>query len=147
MISPAGCFAAALRKAGCVVLEAEGSSEAMALYAAAQEPIQVLFTDIFLPPPEFQLSSGTTRYPRVNGPELVRQALALGHELRVLFMSSQPLSHLHEHGMRIDADRFLEKPFSATALCDRLSAVLASLPLRLETEPLSRASIDVQWVD
>jgi DNA-binding response OmpR family regulator len=41
--------ARALSRAGYVVLEAAGSSEAMSLYAARTEPIDLLLIDLFLP--------------------------------------------------------------------------------------------------
>jgi len=66
-----------LKNAGYQALEAEGSSEAMALYAKPTTAIDLLVTDLFLPPPDFQLSSSQNRYPRVNGHELVQQILSL----------------------------------------------------------------------
>jgi CheY-like chemotaxis protein len=85
--------ATGLKKAGYRVLEAPGSSEAMTLYVTSATPIDLLLTDLFLPPPNFQISSANNRCPRVNGHGLVRQVLSLKHELRVLFMSSHTISH------------------------------------------------------
>ena len=59
-----------LHRAGYDVLEAAGSSEAMALYATTTEPIDLLLIDLFLPPPDFQLNSSATQFPRVNGHQL-----------------------------------------------------------------------------
>src|SRR3954462_11098408 len=74
--------ARALGQAGYVVIEAAGSSEAMALYAATTEPIDVLLIDLFLPPPDFQLASAHEQYPRVNGHEFLGQVLSLKHHVR-----------------------------------------------------------------
>ncbi len=135
-----------LKQAGYVVLEADGSSEAMALYSASTVPIHLLLTDLFLPPPDFQLISSRNQYPRVNGHELVRQALSLRKELRLLLMSSHPMANLAAQGIRVEADRFLQKPFSVAALLDRVTFALASAPLPFDALP-STSTKDVQWVD
>lgn len=136
-----------LTQAGYVVLEAEGSSEAMALYSTSTEPIHLLLTDLFLPPPDFQLSSGRNQYPRVNGHELVRQALSLKKELRVLLMSSHPMASLASQGIPVEADRFLQKPFSVAALLEHVAFALASAPLPFHARPVTSPGKDVQWVD
>ncbi|MBH0205406.1 MAG: response regulator [Nitrospira sp.] len=61
-----------LTKAGYQVLQAEGSSEAMALYNTSTSPIDLLLTDLFLQPPGFAVLSHANRYPRVNGNDLVQ---------------------------------------------------------------------------
>jgi CheY-like chemotaxis protein len=139
--------ATALRKAGYAVLEAEGSSEAMAVYAASPEPIHLLLIDIFLPPPDFQLSSGKTTYPRVHGHDLVLQARSLGKELRVLFMSSHTLTQLQAEGIPIDPTRFLHKPFSVAHLQGCVAMALAAAPLPLDTLPSASGSTEVPWFD
>ncbi len=122
--------ATSLTKAGYHVLEAEGSSEAMTLYASSVNPIDLLLTDLFLPPPDLQLRSAENRYPRVNGHDLVRQVLSMKNELRVLLMSSHALSHLVSQGITIDPERFLSKPFSVEHLLTRVAAGLAAPPIR-----------------
>lgn len=136
-----------LKNAGYAVLEAEGSSEAMALYTASTAPIDLLLIDLFLPPPDFQLSSNKNQYPRVNGHELVRQALSLRKELRVLLMSSHTITSLAAQGIRVQLEQFLQKPFSAEALLNQVAFALASTPIRLEAAPSTTSAKDVQWVD
>lgn len=139
--------ATALRQAGYTVLEAAGSSEAMALYAESPEPIHLLVIDIFLPPPDFQLSSGKMPYPRVNGHELVRQARSLRKELRVLLMSSHTPAQLQAEGIPVDPARFLHKPFSVADLRAHVAATLANAPLPFDAPPVTPASRDVPWFD
>jgi CheY-like chemotaxis protein len=57
---------ASLTKARYRVLQAEGSSEAMAFHTTSTGPIDLLLTDLFLPPPNFELLSSGNRHPRVN---------------------------------------------------------------------------------
>jgi CheY-like chemotaxis protein len=118
-----------LTKAGYRVLQAEGSSEAMALYSTSTGPIDLLLTDMFLPPPGFELLSQEKRYPRVNGNDLVQQVLSMKRELRVLFMSSHALGHLASQGILIEPERFLPKPFNVEYLLTRVAAALAAPPI------------------
>ena len=136
-----------LKNAGYLVWEAEGSSEAMALYTTSTAPIELLLTDLFLPPPDFQLSSSKNQYPRVNGHDLVHQALSLKKELRVLFMSSHTISSLMAQGITIGPERFLAKPFSVEQLLQQVAAVLAAPAMRIATPAAPASTKDVQWFD
>ena len=136
-----------LKNAGYLVLEAAGSSEAMALYTTSTEPIDLLLTDLFLPPPDFQLSSNKTQYPRVNGHELVRQALSVKKELRVLLMSSHPITSLAAQGIAVESEQFIHKPFSVETLLKQVASALVAPPLRLEVPATSAPAKEVQWFD
>lgn len=136
-----------LKKAGYLVREAAGSSEAMAIYTASAPPIDLLLTDLFLPPAELQLSSVTNPYPRVNGHELIHQILSLKTELRALFMSSHSLSHLAAQGIEIQSDRFLSKPFSVETLLARVAAVLALPSIHRAPSTASASPGGIQWCD
>ena len=139
--------ATSLKHAGYHVQEAAGSSEAMAIYTASATPIDLLLTDLFLPPPDFQLSSVKNTYPRVNGHDLIHQILSLKTELRVLFMSSHSLSHLAAQGIEIQPDRFLSKPFSVETLKNRVAAVLALPPIHRTPSSTSASSGTIRWCD
>jgi CheY-like chemotaxis protein len=136
-----------LTKAGYQVLQAEGSSEAMTTYATSTAPIDLLLTDLFLPPPGFAVLSQGNRYPRVNGNDLVQQVLSLKKELRVLFMSSHAFSHLANQGIMIEPERFLPKPFNVDYLLTRVAAALAAPAIvrAPSTAPVSARGI--KWVD
>ena len=128
------------------MLEAEGSSEAMARYTASSAAIDLLITDMFLPPPDFQLSSSKNQYPRVNGHDLVQQVLSLKPELDVLFMSSHTLSNLTAQGITIKPDRFLHKPFSVEQLLTHVAAALTGPALSRDHSVVASIK-DVQWFD
>lgn len=136
--------ATSLTKAGYRVLQAEGSSEAMALYATSAGPIDLLLTDLFLSPPGFAILSRGNQYPRVNGNDLVQQVLSVKKELRVLFMSSHALSHLASQGIMIEPERFLPKPFTVEYLLTRVTAALAAAPIARapHTAPVSASGTE-----
>ena len=136
-----------LTNAGYLVLDAEGSSEAMALYTGSTEPIDLLLIDLFLPPPDFQLSSVKTQYPRVNGYDLIQQALSVTKDVRVLFMSSHPIASLQTEGIHIESERFLLKPFSAERLLSHVAATLAGAPMHAKAATTTIPGKDIRWVD
>jgi CheY-like chemotaxis protein len=139
--------ATSLKKAGYLVREAEGSAEAMAIYSVSATPIDLLLTDLFLPPPEFQLTSVKSPYPRVNGYDLIQQVLSLTTELRVLFMSSHPLSSLNSQGIRIRPERFLSKPFSVETLLARVASALEAPPIHSTPATTSTQTGHIEWCD
>ncbi len=134
-----------LEKAGHAVLQAEGSSEAMALYTAQGQTIDLLIIDLFLPPPDFELRKGDNPYPRVNGHELLCQALSVKKDLRVLFISSHSYPSLAPQGIHVRQEQFLQKPFSADALVNRAAVALEAPGMR-QQEDAFPPSKDVQWV-
>ncbi len=136
-----------LKNVGYFVIEAEGSSEAMTCYSGSAEPVDLLLTDLFLHPSDFQLSSHNNLYPRVNGHELVRQVLSLGYDLRVLLMSIHPFSNLASQGISIEPERFLQKPFSVEALLQQVAAALVAPPLHRKATTAASPAKDVQWFD
>jgi DNA-binding NtrC family response regulator len=137
-----------LTKAGYQVLQAEGSSEAMALYSnTSTGPIDLLLTDLFLPPPGFEILSRGSQYPRVNGNDLVQQVLSVKKELRVLLMSSHALSHLASQGIMIEPERFLPKPFDVEYLLTRVAAALAAPPIARASHTAPVSGNGIEWVD
>ena len=56
-----------LEEAGFTVLHADGSSDALKLCTQHEGPIDLLLTDLVLPPPGFQLASSTNQFPHVHG--------------------------------------------------------------------------------
>jgi CheY-like chemotaxis protein len=135
-----------LRAEGFTVLEAEGSPEALKIMATHQGPIDLLLTDLMLPPPGFQLTSTKNPYPRVHGHDIIQRALAMKKSFRVILMSS--LSH-HErkaYQTGIDHVPFLQKPFSVEALMQLVHEVLASAPLSYDDSVAkSIAKQDDRW--
>src|SRR5512141_324349 len=118
-----------LRAEGVTVLEAEGSPEALKILATRQEPIDLLLTDLMLPPPGFQLTSTKNPYPRVHGHDIIQRALVMKKTSRVILMSSLSYHERKAYQTVTDLIPFLQKPFSVETLLQMVHEVLASAPL------------------
>ncbi len=114
-----------LEGAGFAVLGAEGSSEALKICAQHQGPIDLLLTDMVLPPPGFQLASIANQFPHVNGPELAVRATMTRSGLRIILMSGNPDKELASHGIKRGTLPFLAKPFQRDRLISLMQNVLA----------------------
>jgi CheY-like chemotaxis protein len=133
-----------LRAKGFTVLEAEGSSEALKILATHQEPVDLLLTDLMLPPPGLQLTSTGNLYPRVHGHDVIQRTLAMKKTFRVILMSS--LSEQERKAYRLVTDQvpFLQKPFSVETMMEMVHTVLAAAPLSYDDSAIK--SIDKQAV-
>jgi CheY-like chemotaxis protein len=135
-----------LQDAGHTVLQAPGSSEALKLYAEYQAPIDVILTDIILPPPGFQLSVENNPYPRLNGRDMVDRLLEGKKEVRILLMSSSSQQDLRSSGLMREGLPFVMKPFSAETLVQLMQKVLAGPPVAVKPGPVEKSSQgDVDW--
>jgi len=135
-----------LRAKGFTVLEAEGSSESLKILATHQEPIDLLLTDLILPPPGLQFTSTENPYPRVHGHEVIQRTLAMKKTFRVILMSS--LSEQERKAYRVVTDQvpFLQKPFSVETMMQLVHAVLAAAPLSYDDSTTeSIAKQEVRW--
>ena len=135
-----------LRAEGFTVLEAEGSSESLKILATHQEPIDLLLTDLMLPPPGLQFTSTENPYPRVHGHEVIQRTLAMKKTFRVILMSSLSEQQRTAHGIAPDHVPFLQKPFSVETMMQLVRAVLAAAPLSYD-EPATEsiAKQGVRW--
>ena len=138
-----------LRAEGFTVLEAEGSSEALQVLTTYQEPIDLLLTDLMLPPPGLQLTSTQNPYPRVHGHDVIQRALAIKKTLRVILMSSLSYHERKAYQTITDQVPFLQKPFSVEIMMQLVHEVLASAPLSCVDSAAvkSPAKQDVRWYD
>jgi len=135
-----------LRAEGFTVLEAEGSSECLKILATCQEPIDLLLTDLMLPPPGFQMTATQNPYPRVHGHEVIQRTLAMKKTFRVILMSSLSEQNLKAYRIGIDHVPFLEKPFSVETMMQLVHAVLEAAPLSCDdTSSKSSVKQDVRW--
>ncbi len=108
-----------LRKLGKRVLSAAGyrvieaTDGAMALRVAAEEvgEIDLVLTDIEM--------------PTLGGRGMVDELHELSPGLRVLFMSGYTDNEILRRGIRTSESEFLQKPFTAEALCAAVRAVLS----------------------
>jgi len=133
-----------LRAKGFTVLEAEGSSESLKILATHQEPIDLLLTDLMLPPPGLQFTSTENPYPRVHGHDVIQRTLAMKKTFRVILMSSLSEQERTAYRLVIDQVPFLQKPFSVETLIELVHAVLAAAPLSYDDSAIK--SIDKQAV-
>ena len=133
-----------LRAEGFTVLDAEGSSESLKILATHQEPIDLLLTDLMLPPPGLQLTSTENPYPRVHGDEVIQRTLAMKKTFRVILMSSLSEQERKAYQLVTDQVPFLQKPFSVETLIELVHAVLAAVPLSYDDSAIK--SIDKQEV-
>jgi len=109
----------ALRKLGKRVLSAAGyrvleaSDGAMALRIAAEEvgEIDLVLTDVEM--------------PTLGGRGMVDELHELSPGMRVLFMSGYTDNEILRRGIRTSETDFLQKPFTAEALCAAVRAVLS----------------------
>ena len=135
-----------LRAEGFTVLEAEGSSECLKILATCQEPIDLLLTDLMLPPPGFQMTATQNLYPRVHGHEVIQRTLAMKKTFRVILMSSLSEQDRKAYRIGIDHVPFLQKPFSVETMMQLVHAVLEAAPLSCDdTSSNSSVKQDVRW--
>ena len=136
---------ALLEEAGFTVIEAEGSSEALRLCTHHQGPIDLLITDLVLPPPGFQLASTSNHFPHINGHELAVRATMIRNGLRIILMSGNPDKELASHGIKRGTLPFLAKPFEKDRLITLVHNVLAQPAPTLAVEPRACAANDSDW--
>src|SRR5690348_5453096 len=110
---------------GFTVLSAGGSSEALKLCATHKGELDLLLTDLLLPPPGFQLASETNHYPRTHGQELMYHVVAMKPRTRILLMSAYTDDELREQGISKVGLPFLQKPFTQDALFQSVQNTLA----------------------
>ncbi|MCS6306284.1 MAG: response regulator [Nitrospira sp.] len=136
---------ALLEGAGFVVLEADGSSEGLKICTQHHGPIDLLLTDLVLPPPGFQLATTSNQFPHVNGHELAVRATMIRSGLRIILMSGNPDKDLAGHGIKRGTLPFLAKPFERDRLITLVHTVLAQPAPTLAVENRPRAANDTDW--
>ena len=135
-----------LRAKGFTVLEAEGSSEALKVLATHQEPIDLLLTDLMLPPPDLQFTSTQNPYPRVHGHDVIQRAMEMKKTSRVILMSGLSYHERKAYQAVTDHVPFLQKPFSVEIMMQLVHEVLASAPLSYDDSAAkSTPKQDVRW--
>jgi DNA-binding NtrC family response regulator len=122
-----------LQQAGFSVLTADGSSEALKICTQHEGTIDLLLTDLILPPPGFQLASSSNQFPHVHGHDLAVRALRIRKDLRVILMSGNVDKDLAGYGIRRGDLPFLSKPFDQQALVALVRQTLHTTPLSIES--------------
>ncbi len=134
-----------LEEAGFTVLGTDGSSEALKICTQHKGPIDLLLTDLGLPPPGFQLASASNQFPHVNGLELAVRATRIRGGLHIILMSGNPDKDLMSHGIKRGTLPFLAKPFERDRLIALVKNVLAQPAIPLGVEQPARAANDAEW--
>jgi CheY-like chemotaxis protein len=122
-----------LKQAGFNVLQATGSSDALKLSKNHQGTIDLLVTDLVMPPPDFQFASGDNEYPHVHGHDLAIRMLQTRKDLHIVLMSANIEKELAGYGIRRGLLPVLQKPFQPQALVDLVKQVLQSPPPTAES--------------
>lgn len=134
-----------LEEAGYAVLGTDGSSEALKICTQHNGSIDLLLTDLVLPPPGFQIASASNQFPHVNGLELAVRATRIRSALRIILMSGNPDKELAGHGIKRGTLPFLAKPFERDRLLALVKNVLAQPATPLGAEQPARAANDAEW--
>ena len=99
-----------LRDGGYRVIEAKDGEDAVRILATSEAGIDLLLTDVIM--------------PEKSGPELVKQ-IEKGHpKTRFVFMSGYSNDMVKRHGLSIQEDSFLEKPFTKRSLLVKIYSAL-----------------------
>ncbi len=120
-------FAArALKLRGYTVLEASNGEAALDIVRRYPDVIHLLITDVMM--------------PNMDGPTLVRAAIKLQPEMRVIYMSGYAEDVFRRGGERTEEVHFLPKPFGLKQLVAKVKEVLSGAP------PARQLPIQVQAV-
>ena len=120
-------FAArALKLRGYTVIEAASGDAALEIVRRYPDVIHLLITDVVM--------------PNMDGPTLVRQAIRMQPDMRVIYMSGYAEDVFRRGGERTEEVHFLPKPFGLKQLVAKVKEVLSGAP------PVRQPPIQVQAV-
>jgi len=134
-----------LKAAGFTVLVTDGSSEALKVCTQHDGMIDLLLTDLILPPPGFQLASSDNQFPHVNGFDLAVRASAIRQNLRVILMCKDREKELLAHGISRMKIPVLGKPLDQAGLTGFVQDVFTQPPPVLELPDQAKAANDTEW--
>jgi PAS domain S-box-containing protein len=97
---------------GYTVVAAANGAEALELFIARKNEIDLLVTDIVM--------------PAMDGRELARQCLALRDTLKVIYLSGYTRDSLLSQQTFEEGTEYIEKPFTRDAILERIAQVLRS---------------------
>jgi PAS domain S-box-containing protein len=95
---------------GYKVVSAENGTEALKLFGAGKDDIDLLITDLVM--------------PGIGGRDLARQCSAIRDSLKVIYISGYTRDSLLSPQTFEEGTEFIEKPFTSDAILDRIARVL-----------------------
>lgn len=101
----------ALTKHGYEVLPADSGDAALLLARSHKTEIHLILTDVIM--------------PGMSGPEVVKQALGIRPNMRVLYMSGHTGDALADRGITEFSADFIQKPFNTSQIILRIEAMLS----------------------
>ena len=101
-----------LRNAGYDVLDAGSGEKALEIFEASRGSVGVLLTDVIM--------------PRLSGKELAERILEQDPTIKVIYMSGYTDEVIAKEGILEDGQLFIQKPFAARDLLEKLDEVFAS---------------------
>jgi CheY-like chemotaxis protein len=115
-----------LESAGYTVLEYSDPEEALRSVGTLDASVRLLLTDVVM--------------PRLSGPNLAKSVRIARPEIKVLFMSGYTDDAMGPHGVLGAGTQFIQKPFSADALLQKVREALDEPDLGREHRPTPRQS-------
>lgn len=100
-----------LERAGYDVVLADTPAAALEFVRSGTQVVDVLLTDVVM--------------PGLSGKDLAEQVLALAPGTRVLYMSGYPDDIVTDHGLFVNGEAYLQKPFGSEQLVERVERLLA----------------------
>jgi CheY-like chemotaxis protein len=95
---------------GYKVVSAQNGTEALKLFGAGKDDIDLLITDLVM--------------PGIGGRDLARQCSAIRDSLKVIYISGYTRDSLLSPQTFEEGTEFIEKPFTSDAILDRIARVL-----------------------
>lgn len=95
---------------GYTVLAAETAQEAIRLCQEFQKPVHLLLSDVVM--------------AHMSGRDLAEKIVAYHPEIKILFMSGYTDNAIVHHGVLKEGIEFIQKPFTPTALLEKIRSVL-----------------------
>jgi two-component system cell cycle sensor histidine kinase/response regulator CckA len=99
-----------LRGVGYRVIEARDGVEAMEIYAAQHQNIDLVILDVVL--------------PRLGGRQVMAQMQAINPAIKLVFTSGYAYRGLHTNFIHAQGLPFIQKPYSTDVLCERIRHLL-----------------------
>jgi CheY-like chemotaxis protein len=107
------------RERGYKVSVAADAKEALRIFAAAPDEIDLVVTDLIM--------------PGMSGRELVQALVQIRPGLRALYISGYTEDEIIRRGLHDPGVAFLQKPFTADVLADTVRSLLDMPPVQLDS--------------